>query len=71
MNFTNMLIIPDGAPEMFVGILLIITVTVLIYTLVYIEINKKKEKALRKAKVAAIEGLNKRRLIEKASKEDV
>mgnify|MGYP004442364891 CR=1 FL=1 len=71
MNFTNMLTIPDGAPEMFVGILLIITVTVLIYTLVYIEINKKKEKALRKAKVAAIEGLNKRRLIEKASKEDV
>ena len=61
MSFTNMLVIPDGAPEMFFGVLVIVCVTVIIYTIAFIELQKKKAHALHLAKVAAVEGLNKKK----------
>ena len=70
MTFNNMLVIPDGAPETFFGVMVIICITVLIYTLAFAELQKKKTRILKLAKIAAIEGLNRRKLEEQRNTED-
>lgn len=67
MNYNNMLVIQNGVQDSFFGILAIITVTVLIYTLFYIELTKKKTQKLKKAKRIVVEGLNLQRMKEQRS----
>ena len=57
MNYSNMLVIPNGLPDTLFGVLAIITVVVLIYTFGFSELMKKKISKLKEAKRAAVDGL--------------
>ena len=58
MHYSNMLVIPNGMPDTLFGVLLIITISVLIYTFVFSELMKKKVSKLKEAKRVAVNGLN-------------
>lgn len=62
MLYQNMLVINDGSPDTFFGILAIIAVVVLIYALAFSEIAKKRIAKAKEAKRLAVEGLNIRKL---------
>ena len=59
-----MLIIQNGTQDTFFVVLAIITVTILVYVLFYIELTKKKTEKLKKAKRIVVDGLNLQRMKE-------
>ena len=62
MLYSDMLVIPDGSPEIFFGVLAIITTVILIYAFAFSELMRKKTAKLKEAKRLAVEGLNVRKL---------
>lgn len=64
MIFQDLLVINDGSPDTFFGVLAIITVIVLLYSLTFAEIARKKVVKIKEAKRVAVEGLNLRKLQE-------
>lgn len=68
MPYSNMLLIPDGTPDTFFGVLAIVTITIVLYVLIYIELTKKRTALLRKAKRVAVEGLNLQKMKKQVTK---
>ena len=62
MIYQDLLVIKDGSPDTFFGVLTIITVVVLIYALAFSEIARKRVAKAKEAKRVAVEGLNMRKL---------
>lgn len=71
MNYSNMLVIPNGLPDTLFGVLAIITLIILIYTFGFSELMKKKISKLKEAKRVAVDGLTLQKIrAETAQEED-
>ncbi len=70
MNYSNMLVIPNGLPDTLFGVLAIITLVVLIYTFGFSELMKRKIVKLKEAKRVAVEGLMLQKIRSEASHEE-
>ncbi|WP_026658630.1 hypothetical protein [Butyrivibrio sp. AC2005] len=70
MNYSNMLVIPNGLSDTLFGVLAIITLAVLIYTFGFSELMKKKISKLKEAKRTAVDGLMLQKIRAEAAQEE-
>ncbi len=70
MYYSDMLVIPNGMPDTFFGVLVIITLSVLIYTFIFAELSKRKIAKLKEAKRIAVEGLTLQKMRQEAMEEE-
>ena len=70
MNYSNMLVIPNGLSDTLFGVLAIITLIILIYTFGFSELMKKKISKLKEAKRVAVDGLMRQKIREENMQEE-
>lgn len=70
MNYSNMLVIPNGLSDTLFGVLAIIALVVIIYTFGFSELMKKKISKLKEAKRVAVDGLMLQKIRAEAAQEE-